>query len=340
MAAILVDYHHSDLFESLQLVFVDRFGWELYRPIGLEWFEEGYWRFGHEHSGDSLAAQFLAPWPVDRNAEDYWVRPDTTHPGRSCRMVTLEQARARRWDFVLSSVPDNDDGFNRFAREIGAKWVTHVGNEGQPIRWDLDPLAIITAQVEISDPSRAVVVHQEFSLRDFTYEPPSHRDIIASFVPCFAATAPYALFRELAQSTPDFRWRVYGGYGDAPVDALSSGVIETTPGIGRAMRDAGFIWHTKLADGFGHVVHNAFACGRPVVGSMSCYHGKIAEPLWIDGVTCINTDQRSPDELRETLRRIRDCPEEHLAMCEAAARRFREVVDFDADAERIRRLLE
>ena len=48
MAAILADFHHGDLFESHRLVFVDRFGWELCRPIGLEWFQEGYWGFGRQ----------------------------------------------------------------------------------------------------------------------------------------------------------------------------------------------------------------------------------------------------------------------------------------------------
>lgn len=42
---VLADYHHHDLFESLAILFEDRLGWELYRPIGMEWFDEGYWNF-------------------------------------------------------------------------------------------------------------------------------------------------------------------------------------------------------------------------------------------------------------------------------------------------------
>lgn len=40
---VLADHHHDDLYESLRILFEDRLGWELYRPIGTEWYTEGYW---------------------------------------------------------------------------------------------------------------------------------------------------------------------------------------------------------------------------------------------------------------------------------------------------------
>jgi len=339
MASILADFHHADLFESHQLVFVDRFGWDLYRPIGMQWFEEGYWRFGRELFDDALAKQFLGIHGGDVDQGDHWERVDVNHPGRLYKMMTLEQARSRPWDFVLSSVTENDEGLHRFAQEVGARWVTYIGNQGQPIRWDLEPLAIVSVRMDLARPHRAAVVHQEFSLEDFRYVPPTRRDLVASFVPCFPSTPPYATFREFAETMSDFEWRVYGPYGDAPTDEYSAGVIDTTPGVAIAMRETGFIWHSKLADGFGHVVHNAFACGRPVIGSMSCYVGKTAEPLWIDSVTCIDIDRRTPDEVRRVMREMRDSPDRHMRMCQAAAARFQEVVNFDGDAEKIRELL-
>jgi len=339
MTGILADFHHGDLYESHQLVFVDRFGWDLYRPIGMEWFEQGYWDFGRDLFGDALAKQFLGIWSTDADRGDHWERRDPNHPGRSYRMVTLEQARSRRWAFVLSSVSENDDGLHRFAQQAGARWVSYIGNQGQLIRWDLNPLAIVSARIEIPYPERTAAVHQEFSLTDFRYQPPARRNRVASFVPCFPATPPYATFLEFARSMPDLEWRVHGPSGDAPPDEFQAGVIGTTPGVAAAMRETGFVWHAKLADGFGHVIHNAFACGRPVVGSMTPYIGKTAEPLWIDGVTCIDIDRRRPDEVRRLMRELRDDPERHQRMCQAAATRFREVVDFGADAEKIRELL-
>jgi hypothetical protein len=62
----------------------------------------------------------------------------------------------------------------------------------------------------------------------------------------------------------------------------------------------------------------------------------MAGPLWKDGETSIDIGRRSPEEIVTELRRLRDDPEHHLRMCEAAAARFREVVNFDEEAERIR----
>lgn len=42
----LVDRHQADLYYSLQLLFEDRLGVQLFTPIGHEWWDEGYWNFG------------------------------------------------------------------------------------------------------------------------------------------------------------------------------------------------------------------------------------------------------------------------------------------------------
>jgi hypothetical protein len=57
-------------------------------------------------------------------------------------------------------------------------------------------------------------------------------------------------------------------------------------------------------------------------------------------VTSYNVEGRTPAEIAALLRELRDDEDKHLRMCEAAAARFREVVNFDAEADQIRRLLE
>jgi hypothetical protein len=39
---VLADWHHPALWESLSILFEDRFGWELYSPMGLEWTKHGW----------------------------------------------------------------------------------------------------------------------------------------------------------------------------------------------------------------------------------------------------------------------------------------------------------
>ena len=104
---------------------------------------------------------------------------------------------------------------------------------------------------------------------------------------------------------------------------------------------SGRVWPASMyRDGFGHVIHDWFAVGRPVFGHESYYRPQLAGPLWVDGVTSFDLEHRSAEEVTAILRRIREDEDYHLRLCENAAARFREVVDFDADAEAIRKLLE
>ena len=56
---VLTDQHHADLLYSLQLLFEDRLGFDLFVAKGHEWWDEGYWRFGEVWGDDRLAQQFL-----------------------------------------------------------------------------------------------------------------------------------------------------------------------------------------------------------------------------------------------------------------------------------------
>jgi hypothetical protein len=94
----------------------------------------------------------------------------------------------------------------------------------------------------------------------------------------------------------------------------------------------------KPLDGYGHVIHNWFAVGRPPIVKSEHYFGKMASSLLEDGVTCIDLDKRNKKDNIEFIKRMSE-PENHLKLCEGAYRRFNEVVNFKADSERIRDFL-
>jgi hypothetical protein len=347
---VLADFHHHDLFESLQIVFRDRFGWDLYRPIGMEWFDEGWWNFEREWHGDAVARQYLTPWGDDVDHGTHSTRIDPSHPGRDYRMVTVEQARALRPDVVIASVAHNHEGLSRFADEVGATFGIHLGNVRFSVidmaedRWDLARFGILTTTSPTPPPRPHVTVHQEFSLTDFRAGPPPRSEpfTVASFVNCFPETAwAYDIFRSFAGQNRDMAWRVYGAYGSAPTDEWAAGNLRSCPAVGDAMRASDIAFHLKRwSDGFGHVIHDWFAVGRPVFGWESYYRDQLAGPLWVDGVTSFDIERRAPHEVNRLLRRIIGDEDYHLRLCENAAMRFREVVDFDADAEAIRTLIE
>jgi hypothetical protein len=53
---VLADFHHGSLLRSLVMLFEDRLGMELYRPIGLQWLHRGYWAISNLKG---TAKQFL-----------------------------------------------------------------------------------------------------------------------------------------------------------------------------------------------------------------------------------------------------------------------------------------
>lgn len=325
------------------MLFEDRFGWQLFRPIGMGWFDEGVWNFERAVHGDAVAKQYLAIWETDRPGADHWERDDSTHPGRVLKGVTLEQARSQPWDVVLSSLPDNDAGLHQLARDVGAKFGVQIGNQAQYSNWGLADFGLVSSNMMFEPPKPHVVYRQEFSLDDFRFEwPPAEANSVASFIQCFAENKDfYAEFLDYARALPEFEWKVYGAYGSHAPDEFACGNLPNTPAVAEAMRRSRIAWHSKWwSDGFGHVIHNLFAVGRPVIGYADYYADKLAGPLWVDGVTSFDLSRHSRDEVIAELRRLRDDSEYHQAYCVAAAARFREVVDFDEDAAKVKALLE
>lgn len=345
MIRVLADYHHSDLFESLQLLFTDRLGWQVVAPYGMDWFTSEAWNFERKFHGDAVARQYLEGiWGGAEPDANGWVTtPDRTHPGRMLTGITYQAARETDWTYVLSTLPDNDAGLYRLAQDTGARFGIQLGNNGQQSAWDLATFALCSTTLPFTPPVPHVVYRQEFSLADFapTRPPRDQPFTIRSFVQCLAENPKaHAQFQEFARADGSFGWGIHGSYGSHPEDEFAAGNLPTTPAVARAMAETDVIWHTKeWSDGYGHVIHNAFASGRPVFGIRSYYTDKLAGPLWVDGETCIDIERRSRDEVLDILRRLRADPDEHQRMCDASAARFRQIVDFDAEATKIADLL-
>jgi glycosyltransferase involved in cell wall biosynthesis len=346
LTTLLADHHHHDLWESLELL-CERLGWTLLRPIGMEWFNEGYWNFERAWHGDAVAKQYLAHRHDDETEPRR--RYDHSHQ-RWQNLVTLEEARILRPDVVMASVAHNHEGLARFAREVGAKFGLHLGNvRFSPIdmsedRWDLADFGIVTTLLPAPVPVPHVVVHQEFSLDDFRHEPPPEDGVftISSFVNCFPENVQaYAGFRSVAALRPEYDWKVYGAYGGVAEDQYAAGNLGQCAAVGDAMRASDVAWHTKQwSDGFGHVVHDWFAVGRPVVGHEWYYRSQLAGPLWQEGITSFDLTDKSPSEVVAILDRLYHDPDLRLRMGENAALRFRAVVDFDEEEQAIRRMFE
>jgi hypothetical protein len=130
----------------------------------------------------------------------------------------------------------------------------------------------------------------------------------------------YVDWQALQAALPEFEFREYGILG-------RDGIIGPASVIAAEMRAAGFAFHNKpQGDGYGFVVHQWSAVGRPLIGRAAYYAGKLAEPLWAGSLDLARGD------VAERIRELADRPQDHMAACVEQVARFEATVDFDAEA--------
>ncbi len=267
---VLADFHHQALFHSLHMLFEDRLGWELYRPIGEEWWHQGFWKV---YNHPNTAKQFLGlhqgtdmphdvhgePLPeVERKNLHYTVEDgvyyiqDLTY-GTTHRGIRLGKFRSMDFDIVISSIPQHVASFQRLISECqpGAKHIFQMGNS-----WRAPPgVPNILASTDPFDTGGAntMFYHQEFDLDVFKYEPPVFHNVVNSYV--HYMKNPH-LLHGLISGLPGWTATTYG----AGMQLQLAGVQQ----VADAMRNSAFTWHYKPGgDGFGHVIYGTYACGRP-----------------------------------------------------------------------------
>lgn len=337
---ILTDRHHADLLYSTQRLFEDRLNvGPVCVPVGYEWWNEGYWRFGEVFGDQRLADQYLAPNPPwTQCGSGVYLTYDPAHPDRRIWGVSLDRVRGMsKPSIVMPSVQENAPGFKRLADEIGATFAYQLGNTGQYIDWSLDPLILSSAEMPFPE-GQGVVYHQEIDSDEggaFAWSDPAQADprIVRNFVNAFNRLPGYGQFLEAEAALPEWTFTSHGHEG-------RDGDINPVAAMGALMQTAGWGWHDKpVGDGFGHVIHAWAAVGRPLIGHASYYRGRMAEVFWQDGVTCLDLDARSALETLDLMRCITADLSTHERMCHSIREAFNRVVDYDSEAQAVAGLL-
>lgn len=338
---ILTDFHHPDLYWSFVLTMERRLGWEVYRVIGMEWFDKGYWQFEKFWAGNRFAKMFLALDPTnapgdqtnpvrkpDRNLFTHWIREDERHPGYDIKMVTIEQAREIEFDYVMATVPHNQEGFKRFADEIGAGFIVQVGNAEHNIDWSLDPIVLNSTARELKGKTKSLDYDQEID-PSFSYEPLPEKGEIASFHIDWNQQN-LDMFFEVAAHLPMYEFQSYGNLGL---------YLIKTADVAQKMKESRILWHTKhVGDGWGHVIHGAMAIGRPLIGKKSYYKNRIAWRCWTPA-NSIDIEGMSPRTVAVELQSAMEDPDRLQLMGMASRDIWERYIDYERDAESIERLL-
>lgn len=336
---ILADYHHAGLYHSLYMLFEERLGLNLFRPIGMEWANKGYWRY---YPHPETQKQFLGLHQTslkpksqlnkDRRIEDgvYYIWEPSEHFEH--RAITLDKFKEMDIDILLASVPQHLSTFAELIANFkpDAKLVFQMGNEFPTYDWGLvRNLMSSTAPFEVPDDVNSVFYHQEFDLDVFKYTPPKQTGKIKTYLNWHQKSSDYTLWEMYKNLMPEFEFIEHGAGG---VD----GVISGTENIAASMADADLVWHCKPGgDGYGHIIHNAYACGRPVIGRFNHYKGQLADVLLEDGVTGIDLDSHTPQEIVGKVKSLYTGGA-LLSMSKNARKVFDENVGFDKEVSEIK----
>lgn len=338
---ILVDFHHAGLQHSLKILFEDRLKGELYRPIGLDWFTNGYFKIAEPYgNAQDTIDQFLGingkSWDMYKNLNGNYKMEDGIYRiydgqyGYHHRAITLDQFKEMQIDIVIASIPAHIEPFKELIRlyHPSAKFIFQMGNMFNDVDFNQVP-NLLSSTIPFPNPCHSVFYHQEFDLDVFKYVPPTENRKIKCFIHCLPRKDIYDLYQS---QLIEFEFKAHGA--GCPNETYSD-----MKDIARLMSESTFGWHLKPGgDGFGHTIHNWFACGRPVIVSGGDYMDKLAGALLVDGETCIDLDKHT---FNENIRLIRYWaePEHHKIMCDKVYRKFKEVVNFDLEFERIKKFL-
>lgn len=356
---IFTDFHHSSLLKSLILLFENRFGGKVFRPIGMTWFDRGYW---HIFDAEATRLQYLgmdqASIPpdgtpplnrIDQEMNDFYLcRDPEGGPYAFNRAITFEQFLNKPIDYIIASIPEHIVPFQRLIQEHkpNAKLIVQIGN-----KWSFENVSNArnildsTKMQEIPTGANYQFYHQEFDINIFRPEnwiyldmDPRHPGIqtpgkkIYSFLNVLQETTEYNTFRSLEDQMIGWEFKSFGGQ-------CRDGCITGNKQLADKMKEARFIIHLKTGDGYGHVLHNAAAVGRPLIIKKGFYRRSTAEDLLVDGVTCIDIDNLTLSDAMQKIEYYND-EERYRNLCQNMYRAFRGVVDFDKEAEEIRGFLD
>lgn len=348
---ILADFHHSDLWWSNHLIFEKALGHKLFRPRGMEWYEKGY----YNRQSRDIAKQFLVDsmFKVE-NAAQYpsfkAALPLNAPSGLRASMdaiagslhypyiktLAFAEFADAKIDAIMATLSDNQEPWAYLRKDLKPK-AKLIREEGNVHGWaSLHPeyMNVLTSDLptfQKANVKNKLLYHQRFDTENvFTYSEPTVFDRITCFMPGFRGCPELVAFAE----RHDFSGIEFVDYGHHS----KRGFLSTKESYAEAMRQTSLVWHVKPGgDGFGHVLHNSFAMGRPVITVLDDYRGSIAFPLLVDDGTCILLGRdvaANSSKIRAALSQNRI-----VAMSRAARDRFKAVVNYEAEAVKIAEFL-
>jgi len=342
---VFCDLHHGDLYYSLHLLFEERLKADLFRPIGVGWFEKGFWKIAEPYNNaPDTINQFLglpATWstevdPIQRYGEDrlidgvYHIPAKVGSEYYIQKAITFDKFLKTDIDVIVASHPGHYLPYAQLVRQYkpNAVYIKQIGNIA--VRPEGNVLLAMNTPVP---PNVNCLKYHPEAHKEYCYTSPANHSVIKSFIAAPLSEPNLTLFLEYEKLLPDFTFKMHGINGR---DGVISGDL-----MPQVMRDSAFVWHVKSTGCGGFVARQALACGRPcIIRKHYCHeHYTLTRDLFEDSVNCIDLDLGSTTENVEKIRYFSE-PLRHVEMCKNTADKFKRDVNFDAEAENVKAFLQ
>jgi len=316
----------------------------LYRPIGLEWFQRGFWKIAEPYgNAPDTIDQFLgvpkATWdtkkePVQRYG-DVELRDDVYYVSLKIggeqyvqKAITFDTFLKMDFSFIIASYLGHDQAYAELTEKYKphAVYLRQIGNCRDYPRFTKNVL--LAHNTPMPSDVNFVKYYPEIH-RDYCYTPPVNHNVVKSFIAAPLAEPDLPMFYEYESKMSDFTFKMHGINGR---DGCIAGHL-----MPPAIKDAAFVWHIKHTGCGGFVPRQALACGRPcIIKKHYCVeYMPLERDLFEDGVNCIDLDLANTSRNIERLREFAQ-PDRHLEMCRSTAEKFKRDVNYAVEAERIR----
>jgi len=348
---IFADLHHGDLYYSFYLLFEKRLGFKLYRPIGLEWFHEGFWKIGDPYPDPmDTALQYLNLTPegedsvflnhfkgdpeFEKEKDVYYCWQETQHFHH--RGITLEKFKEMNFDIIITSFPGHEGVYSRLRDEFqpSAVLISHLGNNLQKTKVKHVMASIDPRTVILRDDQKVVFCRQEFDMSLFNYLPidPVKKKIISVGHNLITKD----LFLKFEKALPEFEFKMYG-------INCRDGVLHTLNEIAYEMKSSTFGWMVRgprFGDGYsGHVFLNWVKTGRPLIVRSSDNVKLPPSSLVFHNENCIDLSVVDFETAVGMIREFSE-PIKYKELCLNMKKTAEREIDFDADELKMRKFLE
>ncbi len=329
---VFTEWHHGGLFHSMQMLWEGRLGGSLFCQVGFDWADQGYWNI---NDLPTTKIQYLDPKHCITGKAGIPLYFDPSEEIFQKR-ISLEDFKNTKFDVILCTLQNHQEAFKKLRDyyQPQAKLIRLCGNTGEQIDYSLfEGFIDTTGLYSPPDSIPHVTINQEFPTSPFFWEAPKKHTVIKNYMNCLREAKAFPIWQYYKANMPDFEFKMHGSNGD-------DGGIVGLNNMGKSLRDASFVFQIKHhGEGFGHVIHNAYASGRPVIAVYEFYAGKLASKFLINDYSAILIDNLTPPQAIEKIRFWSE-PERHQTMCKNAYNLFKDHVSFDEDEIKFRAFLE